>query len=109
LGAGNNSYSCGGTWSPTLSTDHLPGTFLWEATITEYNYKDASEKNLYSIIPAHIIGFNGNDGKGIELKGPAYCKETLNNDSIGSKYELYTDSTTTNKISTPVLGDSYVV
>lgn len=54
-------------------------------------------------------GKDGKDGTGVSIKGTAYTKTSINDNSIGVEYTLYSDKDGKNAITSVENGDAYLV
>ena len=52
---------------------------------------------------------NGVDGKGVSIKGTAYCRDTISAESIGKTYIIYSDDTFTTQVINPENDAAYIV
>ena len=81
----------------------VEGKYMWQrTTVTKAN---GDEIFTY----ACIQGSKGKDGTGVSIKGMAYANSTIDDESIGKSYELYSDSKYTTKITGTQFGDAYLV
>lgn len=93
------------TVNSNLLTNDPNGIITYKCTVT-YNAISRFEEITYSL---NVLGADGKDGSSVSIKGTAYISENIEDRVVGQNYILYTDEGLTTKITSPELGDSYLV